>query len=136
MDRLWLLNVQSFLYKVELVLDLLPIKLLVAHFQKTGVLKVKDSRDLLVPVAHDKGSTQLVKLSLLESTISGREKRHQTQDSVHVVLAYHFGLQSCHDFLDTTLTAEDVDFHTVALLIVDATLSTLDVHSNVHMEID
>ena len=115
--------------------DLAPVKFAIAHFQKSWVLQVQDCRNLLIPVAHDKGSSQLVEFCLFEATICGWKKSHKSQHCVHIVFASHLRFKTCKNFLDITSTDNCV-LHPEALLIVDVLLPLLDLHGDVHMRVN
>ena len=115
--------------------DLAPVEFLVADLKEPCVLKVQDSWDFLVSVAHDKGSSELIEFSLLQTWVSGRQKCHQAQNCVHVVLSSHFCLQRCENLFHVA-TLNDIVLHPETLHIVNALLSFFDFHGNIDMRVD
>ena len=57
--------------ELELTLDLAPVESLITRLEKPSILQVEDSSDLLVAVAHDERSAQLIKLLVFEPAIRG-----------------------------------------------------------------
>jgi len=69
--RLWLILIE---HQAELTFDFVPVEALVTELQKASILQVQDRRDLLIAVAHDKSSAQLVKFFVFQAAVSGRQE--------------------------------------------------------------